>query len=281
MTGTQYHEEIEVASRLAREAGRSIMQIYATSFVVSFKGKNDPVTEADTRANDLIVEGLHNVFPEDGIVAEETPDRSAATHPGRVWYIDPLDGTRDFVAKNGEFCVMIGLAVDGHSQLGVVYGPVGDILYAGITDRTAWRDDRGQRTALSVSMISDPREVRLVVSRSHRSTLIDEFRQRTGITHELRYGSVGLKVGLIATRQADVYIETSSLSSAWDACGPEAIVRGAGGRFTDMAGQAMVYGGDDLRNRKGLVASNGITHDMVITALAPLLSPPLETSESG
>lgn len=268
---TEWQHEIDVASRLAREAGAIIMAVYATEFAVSFKGRNDPVTEADKRANELIVEGLRKEFPDDGIVAEETPDRSGARHVGRVWYIDPLDGTRDFVKKNGEFCVMIGLAIDGQAQLGVVYGPVQKVLFAGVLDQAAWKEeDNGSRVPLSVSKISKPEELRLVVSRSHRSSLIDEFRGRIGITQELCCGSVGLKIGMIASNLADVYIETSSLSSAWDACGPEAILRGAGGRFTDIAGNAMLYGGLELRNRRGLVATNGACHDLVIETLAPL-----------
>jgi 3'(2'), 5'-bisphosphate nucleotidase len=270
MSVTIHQEEIHLASRLAREAGSIIMEIYATEFTVSFKGRNDPVTEADKRANELIVEGLHNAFPDDGIVAEETSDRSASTRPGRVWYIDPLDGTRDFVAKNGEFCVMIGLAVDGLAQLGLVYGPTEHVLFAGVTDQFAWKETGGSRIPLSVSNVSRPEELRLVVSRSHPSSLIDDFRNQSGITRELRCGSVGLKVGLIASNQADVYIEPSRLSSAWDACGPEAILRGAGGRFTDMAGQTMIYGGTDLRNRKGLVATNGACHELVLTSLKSL-----------
>jgi 3'(2'), 5'-bisphosphate nucleotidase len=265
-----WRHEIEVASRLAREAGRAIMDVYATSFAVAYKGPDDPVTEADKRANELIVEGIRNAFPKDSIVAEETSDRSGALNEGRVWYIDPLDGTRDFVKKNGEFCVMIGLAMDGRAQLGLVYGPVERALFVGITEQAAWKELNGVRTTLSVSNVTTPKELRLVSSRSHRSALIDGFRARTGITHELQHGSVGLKVGLIADGKADAYIETSCLSSAWDACGPEAILRGAGGRFTDMAGNMLRYGGHDLHNPRGLVATNSACHDFVITNLGPL-----------
>jgi 3'(2'), 5'-bisphosphate nucleotidase len=270
MSVTIYQEEIHLASRLAREAGAIIMEVYATEFAVAFKGRNDPVTEADQRANELIVDGLSSAFPKDSIVAEETADRSGALNHGRVWYIDPLDGTKDFIARNGEFCVMIGLAVDGLAQLGLVYGPAEQVLFAGVTDQFAWKETAGSRIPLSVSNVSRPEELRLVVSRSHPSSLIDDFRNQSGITRELRCGSVGLKVGLIASNQADVYIEPSRLSSAWDACGPEAILRGAGGRFTDMAGQTMLYGGTDLRNRKGLVATNAVCHELVLTSLKSL-----------
>jgi 3'(2'), 5'-bisphosphate nucleotidase len=265
-----WQQEIDIASRLAREAGDIILKVYETAFAVSFKGPNDPVTEADKGANDLIVDGLRKAFPQDGVVAEETPDRSDALHQGRVWYVDPLDGTRDFIARNGEFCVMIGLAVDGQAQIGVVYSPVEQVLYGGVTDQTAWKEAGGVRTTLNVSSYSDPQELRLVVSRSHRHPVVDQLKSRVGIRQELRRGSVGLKIGMLAERLADVYIETSTQSSAWDACGPEAILRGAGGRFTDIAGNTIVYGGPELRNRRGLVGSNGRCHDFVLAALQPL-----------
>ena len=118
-----FSDEIKVAHYLAREAGKVIMQIYSTDFSVHMKGKGDPVTEADKRANDLIVNGLQKEFPNDGIVAEESPRDTAQQGKARVWYVDPLDGTKEFISKNGEFSVMIGLAIDGSSSLGVVYRP--------------------------------------------------------------------------------------------------------------------------------------------------------------
>ncbi|TAL09325.1 MAG: 3'(2'),5'-bisphosphate nucleotidase CysQ [Nitrospirae bacterium] len=268
MTG--FARELDEAARLARAAGAVLMKVYATDFAVSYKGPNDPVTDADKQANELLVAGLQAAFPADGVVAEESVDNSDALRQGRVWYVDPLDGTSDFVLKNGEFSVMIGLAVNGGARAGVVYRPVGDVLFAGITDREAWVEEAGRRTPLAVSNQANLSSLRLVVSRSHRHALIDDLKTRLGIGRELRHGSVGLKVGLIATQQADLYVDLSEFTKAWDSCGPEAILRGAGGRMTDLAGQPLIYGGPDLHNRKGLVASNGACHDRVIAALAPL-----------
>jgi len=269
--------EIEVASRLARQAGMIILQVYATDFVVALKGHADPVTEADKRSNELIVEGLRQTFPDDGVVAEESPDRSDALRTGRVWYVDPLDGTREFIAKNGEFSVMIGLAVDGRASAGVVYRPVGDLLFVGISAQGAWVEEHGSRTPLSVSSQTDPQLLRLAVSRSHRHRLVTAIRDRIGIREEIRCGSVGLKIGLIARRHADVYLELSSVTSAWDACGPEAVLRGAGGRMSDLVGAPLVYGGHDLRNRRGLIATNGACHDQVIAAIRPLAREVIKT----
>ncbi|MBX3270190.1 MAG: 3'(2'),5'-bisphosphate nucleotidase CysQ [Sandaracinaceae bacterium] len=251
--------ELVEAVKLAREAGQILMEIYATDFDVDFKGEADPVTEADRRANELLVRRLRESFPQDGLVAEETEDKSDSMRRGRCWYVDPLDGTKEFVSKNGEFSVMIGLAVDGHARLGVVYRPVGNRLYRGVVGDSAFVDVGDRTFSLGVTRVSDPRELRLVVSRSHRSASTDALVKRLGIEHETASGSVGLKVGLIAEREADLYVHLSEHSSAWDSCAPEAILRAAGGVFTDLAGDAFVYGGADLKNRRGLLACNN--HD--------------------
>ncbi len=268
MTG--FTRELQEASRLARAAGAVLLKIYATPFAVSYKGPNDPVTEADKQANELIVMGLRASFPGDGVVAEESADNSDALRKGRIWYVDPLDGTSDFVKKNGEFSVMIGLAVDGEARAGVVYHPTADRLFAGVSDREAWVEEPGSRRPLGVSKETDPARLRLVVSRSHRHKRIDELKTRLGVGHEVSHGSVGLKTGLIATQQADLYVDLSEFTKAWDSCGPEAILRGAGGRMTDLAGRALSYGGKDLHNRHGLLASNGACHEAVLTAVAPV-----------
>lgn len=257
--------ELVEAVKLAREAGKVLMEIYATDFDVDFKGEADPVTEADRRANELLVRRLREAFPNDGVVAEETEDKSDALRRGRCWYVDPLDGTKEFVAKNGEFSVMIGLAVDGEAKLGVVYRPVGDRLYRGVVGDSAFVDIADRTFALSVTDVSDPKELRLVVSRSHRSAATDAFVKRVGIEHEMKSGSVGLKVGLIAQRDADLYVHLSEHSSAWDACAPEAILRAAGGMFTDLGGVSYNYGGVDLKNRRGILACNNEeTYERVI-----------------
>ena len=253
--------ELVEAVKLAREAGALLMEVYATDFDVDYKDvdpgkKKDPVTEADRRANEMLVRRLRETFPNDGIVAEETDDKSDSLRRGRCWYVDPLDGTKEFIAKNGEFSVMIGLAVDGEARLGVVYKPVGDKLYRGVIGDSAFLEVGGRTYALGVTDTVDPKELRLVVSRSHRDAATDELVSALGIEHERLSGSVGLKVGLIAEREADFYVHLSQHSSAWDACAPDAILRSAGGIFTDLGGRSFVYDGKDLKNSRGILAIN-------------------------
>ncbi|MEE8235138.1 MAG: 3'(2'),5'-bisphosphate nucleotidase CysQ [Nitrospirales bacterium] len=267
-------EELTVATRLAREAGATIMGVYATDFSVAYKGKGDPVTQADQLANDLIVKGLQKTFPTDLVVAEESPPPSESLTANRVWYVDPLDGTKEFIAKNGEFSVMIGLAVDGRAHLGVVYRPDGDVLYAGVVGQGAWVEVNGIRKALVVGSTRDSSSMTLAVSRSHRNPLIEKICEAVGVSQEIPSGSVGLKIGLIAEGKADLYLEPGPYTSLWDACGPEAILRAAGGQFTNVYGQPLVYGLTPLKNILGLVATNGRCHAQVIAALAPLIDQP-------
>jgi len=256
--------EIAEAARIARQAGAILMDVYGTDFDVTYKAEADPVTEADTKANAYIVGELEKAFPNDGIVAEETIDQSDALKGGRCWYVDPLDGTKEFVARNGEFSVMLGLAIDGVATAGVVYRPDNDKLYSGVVGGGAYLEERGQRRALNVSSVADPSRLRLVVSRSHRNRAVGDVVTQLGIAQETTSGSVGLKAGLIAEQKADLYVHIADKSSAWDACGPEAVLKAAGGRFTDLAGNPYHYGGKDMRNRSGILACNAAAYDAVL-----------------
>ena len=256
--------ELQAATQLARQAGRILLEIYATDFSVAWKGKADPVTEADRQANALLVRELRARFTGDGVVSEEDPDHGDAVRKGRCWYVDPLDGTKEFIAKNGEFSVMIGLAVDGRAALGVVYQPVADKLYAGVVGGGAVLEQDGASRPLQVSDCAMPSALRLVVSRSHRAPSTDQVVARLGITEQSPSGSVGIKVGRIAERDADLYVHMSGYSSKWDACAPEAILRAAGGRFTDLLGREIDYGSLEMANARGLLACNAAAFDAVL-----------------
>ena len=144
-----FSHQLQTACSLAKQAGHLILGIYDTDFSVSYKGEADPVTEADRRANDLIVEGLQREFPQDLIVAEESAPPTEASISDYVWYVDPLDGTKEFISKNGEFSVMIGLALKGQACLGVVYRPDQDMLYTGISEQQSWIELAGEKTPSS------------------------------------------------------------------------------------------------------------------------------------
>ncbi len=264
-------KELAVAMELARNAGQVAMDVYTTNFAVAYKGNNDPVTEADQQGNDLIVKGLQEAFPHDTVVAEESAPLEVIPTPRRVWYVDPLDGTKDFIARNGEFSVMIGLAVNGQAQLGVVYRPDEDVLYAGAVGHEAWMEQQGILTPLVIEERDPGRSLILTVSRSHRHPLIKKIGQALGVGNEIPLGSVGLKIGLIARGEADVYLEPGPYTKLWDACAPEAILRAAGGQLTTILGQPLVYGFQQLANTHGLLATNGFCHERVVQSLRPVV----------
>ncbi|MEM6960549.1 MAG: 3'(2'),5'-bisphosphate nucleotidase CysQ [Myxococcota bacterium] len=263
-------DELKLATRIAKEAGQRILELYHGEIEVKMKGTADPVTEADTRANAYIVGQIQQAFPGDGIVAEENVDHGDSLGKERIWYVDPLDGTKEFIAKNGEFSVMIGLTIGGNSKMGVVYQPVGDKLYSGVVGVGASLRVGDRTTALQVSETASMDSVRLVVSRSHRSQATDDLVAQLGIQHEVCSGSVGLKVGMIAERRADLYVHLSDRSSAWDACGPEAILVAAGGCFRDLAGEPFVYGGTEMANRRGILACSSEILDEVLPVASKL-----------
>ncbi len=271
-----YEREIKVATELARQAGAVLLEHYYSPFLVEQKvnaqNELEEVTAADREANELIVGRLQKEFPDDGILAEESVDNEHRLEKNRVWLIDPMDGTKNFIARDGDFAVQIGLAVGGESILGVVYQPVRRVLYRAARHGGAWieaGDDGAAR--LSVSNLTRPSEMVLASSRSHRSPRMDRVVSAFGFKDETRRGSVGVKIGLIAERQADLYMHLSPSTKQWDTCGPEAILTEAGGRLTDLFGQPLSYNGLRVDNRNGVVATNGAAHEMVIEHLRPLL----------
>jgi 3'(2'), 5'-bisphosphate nucleotidase len=273
---SDYQREILVATELARQAGAVLLEHYNSPFLVEQKvnalDELEEVTAADREANELIVGRLQKEFPDDGILAEESTDTERRLEINRVWLIDPMDGTKNFINRDGDFAVQIGLAVGGESVLGVVYQPVRRVLYRAERNGGAWMEAGDNAAArLSVSNLTDASEMVLASSRSHRSPRMERVVNTFGFKDETRRGSVGVKIGLIAEQQADLYLHLSPSTKQWDTCGPEAILAEAGGRLTDLFGQPLRYNGVRVDNRNGIVATNGAAHEMVIENLKPLL----------
>jgi 3'(2'), 5'-bisphosphate nucleotidase len=261
-----------VAERIALEAAELVRGYHGRPLAVESKAGDEPVTEADRAANALIVERLRDAFPDDVVLSEEIPDDLSRLGRARVWMVDPIDGTRDFIMGQSGFVVMIGLAVDGRPEVGAVAHPLSRKVYAGAAGAGAWvSEPAGARTRLHTSSLARPPGIRLVASKSHRTGRIDAVKRALGIDDELNVGSVGLKIGLVAEGSRDLYVYTGGRTKIWDTCGPEAILRAAGGRLTDLDGRPLVYDQPELYNRRGIVASNGPLHDFVIETLAPFL----------
>jgi 3'(2'), 5'-bisphosphate nucleotidase len=273
---SKYERELKLAVSLARTAGEAILAKYGKPLRVEQKNYEDdvePVTQADRIANELIVNGLNAEFPRDGILAEESVDTERRLSKSRVWMVDPLDGTNGFIDGNGDFAVQIGLVEDGECVVAAVYLPLTDVLYRAVLGGGTWIER--PELAPEKAAVSDRRtftEMRLAASRSHRSSRMNKVVQRFGFREEVQRGSVGIKVGLLVEEQCDLYIHLSGRTKQWDTCAPQLVLTEAGGQMTDLFGRALNYNVPDVNNRNGLVASNGVSHGLIIETLAPLLA---------
>ncbi len=261
--------ELETAIRLARRAGEVILDYYQTDLPVEHKAGDEPVTLADRVADDLIREGLQAAFPHDGLLTEESDDDRGRLNKERVWIVDPLDGTAEFITETGDFAVQIGLSLDGEPALGVVYQPAKEWLFYAVRGQGAYHlyDDR--RVRLHVSKVQNPAQMCLVVSRSHFTPFLETARQTLGIHSVERKGSAGLKVGLVAQGMCDLYL-SAGRAKEWDLCAPHALLLEAGGLLTDLRGEPLTYNKPDVL-RRGFIASNGLAHERIVEALAPLV----------
>ncbi len=229
---------------LAHEAGRAIMEVYNSDFAVTHKGDASPVTEADVRGEKIILAGLARLDPGTVIVAEEAvaegglPQGDPVSWP-RFWLVDPLDGTKEFVARNGQFTVNIALIEDGIPTMGVVYAPAIAETYVGFGPGTARRAiGDGPLEPISVRA---PAEEGLVVvaSRSHRDGRTDEFLSKLKIK-DLETAGSSLKFCIIAAGNADLYPRLGT-TMEWDTAAGHAVVLAAGGRVDTLDEEPMRY----------------------------------------
>ncbi len=241
MTEAANAELLTAIRAIARQAGAAIMQIYERDFSVELKDDNSPLTEADRASHEIIDRGLRALVPSYPILSEEADQ---GTHEERAswqtyWLVDPLDGTKEFIKRNGEFTVNIAL-IDGHVPiLGVVYAPAIDRLYSGLYGQGAWLSANGGEDA-QIRVTSHVGEtVRVVGSRSHASEHLAKYLERLG-THEIKSMGSSLKICLVAEGAADVYPRFGP-TSEWDTAAAHAVLISAGGVMIDMDGEALRY----------------------------------------
>ena len=239
---------LETARRAALAAGEAIMRVYAAPFDVRQKDDKTPVTEADLAAERVIVAMLEDAFPEIPVVSEELVDAEGLPpSAARFWAVDPLDGTREFVARNGEFAVCIGLVEDGVPVLGVVHGPAVGLTYAACGPGTAtrWRD--GDAPERIEARLAPSDGLVIVHSRSHEnSRRLGEFLQDYPVRARRSCGSA-LKFGLLAAGEGDLYPRFGT-TMEWDTAAGQAILEAAGGRVETFAGTRLGYGKPGLKN---------------------------------
>jgi 3'(2'), 5'-bisphosphate nucleotidase len=241
-------EMLDIVCRTAIAAGEAILKVYAEEFDVRHKTDKTPVTEADLAAERIIVSRLMSAFPDIPCVAEELCE-SEGIPPScdRFWAIDPLDGTKEFIARNGEFAVLIALVDEGRPVLGVVHGPAVGLTYTAHGPGTATRQRDGRPIEPIHARIPPPPGVIVVHSRSHEnSRRLGEFLQNYPVIERKKCGSA-LKFGLIAAGEADLYPRFGT-TMEWDTAAGQAILEAAGGQVETFAGEPLAYGKPGFRN---------------------------------
>ena len=232
---------------IAREAGQAIMAIYAGAPAAREKADRTPVTDADEAAEASIVAALERLTPAIPIVAEERMARGVrpAIDAGPFWLVDPLDGTREFLNRNGEFTVNIALIERGRPVAGIVYVPAKGSLYGG-DERGAFReDDGGARRSIRVR-VPPAAGVTVMASRSHNNAETQAFVQTLRVAVYAEAGS-SLKFCVIAEGAADVYPRLGR-TMEWDTAAGHAVLAAAGGSVTTVAGAPLTYGKPDFVN---------------------------------
>jgi 3'(2'), 5'-bisphosphate nucleotidase len=241
------HPWLAVMSRLAREAGQVIMSVYATDFSVRGKSDASPVTEADERAEAVILRGLRSLSPEAPVVAEEEVAAGRVPEVAeRFWLVDPLDGTKEFISRNGEFTVNIALIEGGRPILGVVHAPALGRLFVGEAGVGAWVEDaQGRR---EIRCRRPPEEgLTVVASRSHGDPeALAAFLAGRKVAAERSAGS-SLKLCLVAEGEADVYPRLGR-TMEWDIAAGHAVLAAAGGKVVTMSGEPLGYGKSGFDN---------------------------------
>lgn len=247
---------LELSKKLAVEAGKVIMDIYHTDFSVDYKEDESPLTLADQRANDVIVDQLAIAFPEAAILSEESADDPENRNKEYCFIVDPLDGTKEFVKKNDEFTVNIALAQNGKVIMGVVYLPVKKELYYALKGHGAFLNSE----SIQVSQATD--KLKMVVSKSHMSdkekALLEKYSDK--ISNMTQAGS-SLKGCLVASGQAEVYYRFG-LTMEWDTAAMQAVCEEAGAIFRQMDGTEMLYNREDHLNAKGFYVINALENEL-------------------
>ncbi len=247
---------LHILKSLSIKAGQAIMKIYETDFDVVYKGDNSPLTLADKTANDIIVDVLKEKYPEYAILSEESRDDKSRLNNDYCFIVDPLDGTKEFVKRNGQFTVNIALAYKGSPIVGAIYVPVTKTLYYASNNEGAYIEtvESGVVTQLKVSDKID--NLIWIGSKSHSSekekNLIETHKDI--ISDTISAGS-SLKGCMVAQGKADVYYRFG-LTSEWDTAAMQCIAEEAGGIFRQMDGSKMVYNRENNLNEKGFYIVN-------------------------
>ena len=253
--------ETELAVYAVKEAGNTVMKIYKQDFVTTLKKDNEPLSEADLKSNNIIKKIIASTgYP---ILSEESLDDKKRLDHDKIWIIDPLDGTSDFVSKSGEFTIMIAL-VDKHEPiLGVIYWPPNDILYVAQKGGGAHKFVTGVWEKLTISKRSEPHNSRALGSRHHLSSQEINFLKLLNVEKFSERGS-SLKVIDVCSGTAELYFTMTNKIKQWDTCASNCLIIEAGGKMTDMLGNKLENNTEYIYHKNGILVTYSINHDIII-----------------
>jgi 3'(2'), 5'-bisphosphate nucleotidase len=264
-----YERELEVALQAAASAGKYLVEEYVR-FQAIPNAPAEITTEADRQSQEIILRCLHAAFPGDAFCAEEATETLAGKPAtgSRLWVVDPIDGTRGFARKNGEFSVMVGFVDAGQIALGVVLQPASERLTYAVRGGGCWRRDAaGAPVACHISAIGELARATLVQSHSRDPNKRSRELQALAPARVIESYSAGIKLALVARGEADIYLNTYDAFHDWDICAGQILVTEAGGAVTGLKGQELRYGLAGAWQRDGLLATNGLIHELAVSRL--------------
>lgn len=254
-------DEVKLAIDAATKASRAVMDVYNTGFTSELKDDDSPITKADLQSNEIIKEVLSGSgLP---ILSEEDEDNKERLKHKKIWIVDPLDGTSDFVNRTGEFTIMIGLVENKKPVLGLICRPTTNTLFLAQKGGGAYKLENNSWQRLAVSKTRDLKKCKAVASRFHLSEKEKRFFKSLGVSSFESRGS-SLKVAEICMGLADLYLTTSNKIKQWDTCASYCLVKEAGGKMTDMNGKEILYNIEVVNHESGLLVTNGLVHDQII-----------------
>lgn len=246
--------ELKISQELAIEAGKSIMEIYNNIEIqVEYKDDMSPLTIADKKANNIIVNKLADMFPDYSILSEESKDDRSRLHNPWCWIVDPLDGTKEFIKRNGEFTVNIALSCRHKPILGVIYVPVTKELYCAVKGQGAYYSENGS-IQIQINVSARKKNPRLIMSRSHASEKLQALIKNNNI-RDIKESGSSIKGCLIAKGEAEVYYRFNP-TMEWDTAAMQCIIEEAGGSFRQLDGTEMLYNRENSLNEKGFYVLN-------------------------
>lgn len=261
-------EYFDIVEKALHRAGDAILSYYDENVDVEIKSDGSPVTLADKAAHHILIDDISKT----GIPVYTEESQTMYPPADTYWCVDPLDGTKDFIHKTGDFSILVALIDKGIPVIGFVYQPTNKDLYFAQKGKGAYVKRDNDVNILQVDSDRSFSQQKMLVSRFHLREDEKNLREALDLGQFRQKGSIGLKISDIAFANAHIYINFSDKTNEWDAAAPQVILQEAGGVMTDVYGNPLKYAKKETNNPHGVVASSGYDHQLLIQTIGRLLS---------